>query len=127
MQKLLSDFLAVQSHIESSPGVIKKLRRDDASITVSACPPGSEREEDILTFTVIFVEPSEYPSSQAWLMSDNEAMSDMLCAIAEEFSSGATLQLVLTRVLSLIGHEPEILGNLFNATEIGQTNHPLSP
>lgn len=80
---------------------------------VWAFPPGSRLEKDILSFTILFVSPETYPESQVWLMSDNEAICDMLSVVAEEFMYGADLELVLSRVLSLFGHEDESLRHLF--------------
>ena len=125
MQKLTAAVSALQSQIEAVPGIIRKVTRDEATVTVTANPPGTQRPEDTLTFSVLFVTPCEYPASQAWLMSDNEALCDMLCAVADEFVSGGTLELVLTRVLSLFGHEPDAIQDLFSCLDTF-ASHTLS-
>lgn len=117
MHKLIAAVSAIQSQLGVIPGVIKRLSRDEGTVTVSAFAPGSQRDEDALMFSILFVAPDDYPESPAWLMSDNTAICDMLSAVADEFNGGATLELVLTRVLSLFGHEPDILQHLFAFSE----------
>lgn len=113
MNKLVNAVSQIQSQIAFVPNILRKVSRDDGTVTISVYSPGSQREEDTLTFSIVFVVPDEYPESQAWLMSDNEAINDMLSAVAEEFMAGATLEVLLARVLTLFGHEPEHFSNLF--------------
>ena len=131
MPKLEVDIATVQQQITLYPGVLRRISLDAGHVNVSAYPPGSQRNEDALEFEIVFICPADYPASAAWLVSDNGGMSDMLCAIAPEFEQGATVELVITRVLTLIGHEYDGLHHLFvsdgggGASKFGYLSAPV--
>ena len=127
MQTLLSAVSKVQTQLLANPGVIKRISRDESTVEVSVFPPGTQRDEDALALSILFVTPDEYPSSQVWLMSDNEEVGALLNSVADEFVHGATLELVLTRILTLFGHEPECLHHLLHSMEpMIRTHAPAS-
>lgn len=117
MMNLVNAVAQIQSQLHLVPNILHKVSREDGTVTVSVYSPGSQREADTFTFSVLFVVPEEYPESPTWLMSDNEAINDMLSAVTEEFIGGATLETLLSRVLALFGHETEHLSNLFTSSE----------
>eukprot|EP00210_Caulerpa_lentillifera_P002804 g2678.t1 len=118
MNQLANEVSHLQSQLSLAPSILHTVSSvNDGIVTVSAYSPGSKRDEDVFSFSLYFKNPDQYPESQALLMSDDTAIDDMLSAVPKELTNGVTLEVLLSRVLALFGHEPKQLSNLFMSFE----------